>query len=269
VAAIGMDQRAALEHARAAVEAAEASRNTRLVVSSLAHVGLYETFLGEITPGLLERAVALEPQVGYLPEYESPSMVTGYRLIHQDRFDEAREWLEGADARALAHDDFASRLTILLHLAELEVGAGEWERAARHAAEGYELADQLDSDASRSALLYGLARAEALLGRVEEARAAAMRGLELARASSSVIYEFNNQRVLGSLELSLGDCAAAAGWLAPLLELEQVRSGRVGFYAVLPDAIEAHVGLGQLVQARDLLVVLGQTAEALDRPMST
>jgi DNA-binding CsgD family transcriptional regulator len=266
VAAIGLDQRAALEEARAGAEAADASGDTRLLVSSLAYVGIFETFLGEVTPGLLERAVELESHVGYLPEYESPSMVMGYRLLYHDRLDEARVSLQEADARAAAHDDFASRLTILLHLAELEVAAGEWRRAARYAAEGYELADQLDSDHSRSALLYAIARAEALLGRVDTARAAATRGLELARASTTALYEFNNQRVLGFLELSLGDCGAAVAWLAPLLEFEPVRAGRMASYTLLPDTIEALLGVGDVAQARDLVELLEETARTLDRP---
>lgn len=266
VAGSGLDQRAALEEARAAVEAAEASGDMRLLVSSLACVGVFETFLGQITPGLLERAVELEPRVGYLPEYESPSMVAGYRLLYQDRLDAARDALAEADARAAAYDDFASRLTIVLHLAELEIAAGDWRRAAQYAVEGYELADQLDSDHARSALLYAMARADALLGRVEAARAAATRGRELARASTSVLYEFNNQRVLGFLELSLGDCAAAVGWLAPLLELEPVRSGRVGSYSLLPDTIEALLGVGEPARAGGLLALLEETARTFDRP---
>jgi DNA-binding CsgD family transcriptional regulator len=265
-AARGMDQRTALEHARAAVEAAERAGDASMLASSLAYVGLFETFLGEITPGLLERAVELEERAGYLPEYESPSMVMGYRLIHQDQFEDARAWLEMADARALVQDDFTSRLTIALHLAELEIGVGRWERAAEHAAEGYALADELDSDHARCALLYVTAKAEALLGRLDSAGAAARRGIELARSSKSEIYEFNNRRVLGLVALSVEDWAAAAAWLGPLLEFESVRSRRVGFYALLPDTIEAFVGIGKLEQAGELVQLLGQTAQRLDRP---
>jgi DNA-binding CsgD family transcriptional regulator len=261
-----MDQRAALEHARAAVQAGETTDDAATLASDLAYVSLFETFLGEITPGLLERAVALEERAGYLPEYESPSVVMGYRLIRHDRFDEARSWLEAADARAQAHGDFTSRLTIALHLAELEIGAGSWERAAEHAAVGYSLADELDSDHARSALLYVTAKVEALLGRLDAARAAAKRGIELAQASKTEIYEFNNRRVLAFVALSVDDPAAAAAEFAPLLEFESVRSRRAGFHALLPDAIEAFVGVGDLDRAAELLVLLDETAQALDGP---
>jgi DNA-binding CsgD family transcriptional regulator len=259
-AGIGLDQRAGLAHARAAVQAAERVGDTGMLASSLAYVGLFETFMGDVTPGVLERAIALEERASYLRAYESPIMVMGYRLLIEDRFDEARVWLERADARAGAHDDFASRMTIALHLAELEIAAGGWERALEHAAEGYALADELDSDHSRSAFLYVTARAKALLGRLDAARADAQQGVALARSSSADVYNLHNRRVLGFVALSAEDWATAVSWLAPLLESESVHARRFGYHAFLPDVIEALVNLGRVEQAAE------EAAQQLDRP---
>lgn len=266
IANIRGDQQGALAYARSAIPLAEASGNPALLASTLAYVALFETFLGEATPGLLERAIALEDAAGYLPGYDSPSMVLGHRLVCEDRFDEARGWLEKAEHRAAARDDFTSRMWILLHLAEAELGAGNWSLAARHAAEGLELAEQLDADHSRSALLYAVTRVDALLGLVDAAREAGTRGVALARMSSSEFPEFYNQWALGFLQLSLGDSPGAMALLEPLLELGSFGASRGALCTVLPDLIEALIGVGAVDRAEELLATLEGRARELQRP---
>jgi DNA-binding NarL/FixJ family response regulator len=267
-AAVRGDQSAALAHARASITPAEASGDTRLLVSALAYVGLFETFLGTITPGLLERAVDLEPSVGYLPAYESPSMVLGYRLLYLDRFAEAREHLLVAVSNSAAHDDASAHLTALLHLAELEVMTGDWERAAPLASDGLELAEQLDADHSRAALLYIGALVDALLGRVDTARARANRGVELSRASGSDVYEALNGWVLGFVDLSSGDHVGAVATLEPLLDLRIASTPR-GLSRVLPLLVEALVGAGDIARGRALTADLEGSARAVARPTAT
>ena len=209
-AAMRGDQATALAHARASITPAEASTDARLLVSALAYVGLFETFLGTITPGLLERAADLEPSVGYLPGYESPSMVLGYRLLYLDRFAEARERFLVAVSNSAAHDDASAQLTALLHLAERGGDDGRLGTSgARSRRTGLELAEQLDADHSRAALLHIAAHVDALLGRVDTARARANRGVELSRASGSEVYELLNGWVLGFVDLSSGDHVGA------------------------------------------------------------
>jgi DNA-binding CsgD family transcriptional regulator len=263
--ASGGDLRGALAHAHAAVAAAEQSNDAAVLVSSLAAVGLFETFLGEITPGLLERAVELEPTVSHLSVYESPSVVLAYQFFYQDRLDDARHWFEVAVSRARATDDFTAQATLLLHLAEVEVMAGNWERAAALAADGLELAEQLDSDHYRAALLYVAARVDAQLGHVDAARTRASDGVMLARAVGSEVYELNNQRVLGFVHLSLRDHAGAVAALEPLLGLS-AGLGRMALCALLPDLIEALVGVDDVARARELVEVLEHNAEEFLRP---
>jgi DNA-binding CsgD family transcriptional regulator len=266
VAATRTDQRTALEHARAAAEAAADAGDHNVLASSLAYVGLFETFLEEITPGLLERAVEIEEDAGHLPEYESPRMVLGYRLAYQDRYDEARARLEEADARAVAHGDFGSRVSILLHLAEMELLAGRWQTAASHAKDGYALADQHDSDQGRSALLAVMARLQALDGRVEAARGSARLGIALAREAKTAIHELHNRRALSFVDLSLADYEAAARPLELLFASDALRTERAGLAAVLPDVIEVLVGLGDLERAGTLLSELETRAKRSTRP---
>ena len=263
-AAVRGDQASALAFARDAIAPAESSGDLELLVSTLAYVGLYETFLGTVSPGLLERAAALEADVGYLPAYESPRMVLGYRLLYRDQLDEARDCFEAARSSAAAHDDTSAHLTVLLHLAELEVLAGNWNRAAALAEEGLELAEELDADHSRAALLHVAAQVDALLGRLDEARTRATRGVELAHGSRSEVYEWLNGCVLGFVDLSIGDHGGAIAVLEPLLALgfASTPGGRTR----LPVLIDALIGAGQLERAQEFVEVLEKAARGLDRP---
>jgi DNA-binding CsgD family transcriptional regulator len=259
------DQQGALAHARAAIVSAEQSNDTALLAATLAYVALFETFLGEITPGLLERAVELEPTAGYLSAYESPGVVLAYRFLYQDRVDEARHWFEVAAANARTHDDFTAQLTLLLHLTEVELIAGNWELASAMAADGLELAEQLDSDHYRSALLYVAAKADANLGHVDAAHDHASEGVSLAREVKTEVYEFNNQRVLGFVALSLRDYAGAVAALEPLLAFG-LASSRSGLCALLPDLVEALVGAGDVARARELVEILERNVAEFRRP---
>jgi len=75
-----------------------------------------------------------------------------------------------------------------------------------------------------------------------------------------------NRHVLGFLELSLGDAAAASDWLVPL----STAAATMGFeepavLRFLPDSVEALIGAGDLVQASSLLAPFEKRARALSR----
>ena len=115
-----------------------------LLIQSLGVVGHFETYTGEITPGLLEQAVALEESAASASAHYSPAQIYALRLMYADRLDEARDRLELALDRAReAGDEFECR-NILNHLTQLDVRAGSWGRAEQHARELEELVDRLD-----------------------------------------------------------------------------------------------------------------------------
>ena len=73
--------------------------------------------------------------------------------------------------------------------------------------------------------------------------------------------------VLGFLELSLSDPAAAIERLEPVLEfLEAMGSAEPGVIPCVPDAIEALVASGELERADELLVAHAEKGRAHDRP---
>jgi DNA-binding CsgD family transcriptional regulator len=73
--------------------------------------------------------------------------------------------------------------------------------------------------------------------------------------------------VLGQLELSVDDPAAALGWLEPVADMLQAGGiGEPGRYPFTPDLIEAWAATGQLDRAAGRLAWLQDAALRLDHP---
>ena len=114
----------ALVHARRAAALAEGAGDDELLVGALGIVLDFEFWSGDVTPGLLDRALELEARVAGPSSYDCPSAAAGRWLMCQDRYDEARQLLEGLLERAAAAGDESGRGGLLLHLTELECRAG-------------------------------------------------------------------------------------------------------------------------------------------------
>jgi DNA-binding CsgD family transcriptional regulator len=249
----------ALADARLGLEMAEHLGDPDPLARAIARIAALQTWTLDITPGLLERGVALEEKLDRPLEYwESPTMAFGRHLVFLGELDRARTVLERQEERAAARGDEGSRVHLLFHMTMLEWFSGRWERALRHADQALELAEQIHDDLYRGMMLFGKAHIEALLGHIDVARAAAEEGLLLGDATADVLFPIWNLGVLGHVELALGHFEAASRYLHPL-------PGRLisfGWNDVIdplwPDAIEALIGLGDLEQAR---VYLGHFEE--------
>ena len=258
----------ALAHARLGLAAAERAGDEAALALALATVAILETGSAvEATPGLLERAVALEDGGLVLDPYVSPSKRFGVRLMCEGRLDEARERLFRAFDNALGVGDERAQIGLFILLAELECRAGNWPLADGHAADGYEHAEQIGREHDMSALLYASALVDAHLGRVDQAREAAERGIALSESCGDEIFRCQSQAVLGFLELSVGDPAAADRILRPLAaHLAVARWREPSFSGELPNAIEALVELGELEEARRLLADLQDRVSRIVSP---
>jgi DNA-binding CsgD family transcriptional regulator len=199
--------------------------------------------------------------------YESPGFQLGLRLMCQDRLDEARERLLAAYTRGVDAGSEPAKASALLHLTELECRAGNWELASRYATEGLAMGEQFGLEYQGGAHLYPMALVDAYLGNAERARAVAEKGVAVSEAIGDEIFRAQNTSVLGFIELSLGDPAAADRHLRPLADwLEGNGWGEPSVYRVLPNAIEALIQLGELAEARrllDRLEVRGREAKSL------
>jgi DNA-binding CsgD family transcriptional regulator len=254
-------------HAQAAVALAEAARDSAQLRQALADLATVRMFRGHgVQHELMTRALALESRAGETAIENRPTHELGLQLLHTDEFDQARRLLQAEAERALEHGDVDSRLGALPLLTMLEIRAGDWPLADQYATECLELARQADSSNGEPVALYGRALVDAHLGRVETARAAAERGSTLAAAMGNETWRVQNQWVLGFLELSLGDPAGAHLRLGPLVgALHTIGVGEPALFPVLPDEIEALIGVGELDQAEPLIEELHAQGQALDR----
>jgi DNA-binding CsgD family transcriptional regulator len=255
----------ALEHARQAVAYAEAAGDAGLRVRSVSYLAHFQTLTGTAEPGLLERAIYLEQELEHPCSYYGPGAMLGLRLMWTDRLTEARPHLEKACALASGAGDEVARAALLVHLAQLETRAGDWARARGYADEAMLLADQIGLRQIQSGSRSAAAMVAALCGQVEEARATAEAGLAVSRAAKEVIFEAHNLAVLGYLELSLRNPAAADTHLRRLPDLyARIGYGNPGVNPYLPNAIEAALGVGEVPRAEGLLTPL--TRAAPDNP---
>jgi DNA-binding CsgD family transcriptional regulator len=254
-------------HAQAAVALAEAADDSAQLVQALAELGRVRMFRGHgVQQELLTRALALESSAGEAAIEHRPTLELGRQLLFADELDQARPLLQAEAAHALERGSIEARGYALRLLTELEIRTGNWPLADQYASEWLELAHQADTSNGEPIALYGRALVDAHLGRVEAARTTAEQGSAHAAAIGDEISRVLNEYVLGFLELSLGDPARVHARLGPLVgALHAMGVGEPTLFPVLPDEIEALIGLGELDQAKPLIEELHAQGRRLDR----
>ena len=254
----------ALEPSREALALAEAAGDEYVLAVTLTRTAELEVVLGlaEDPVAHFQRALDLDARVRIKPEWAAPTLLACC-LIQAGRIDEAVPLLRGQYGRTLEEGDEDGRAFLCLPLAEREWMAGRWERAAGYAREGLELAEQVGARVLYGALLPTLALIEASRGDVEAARAHAIEGLVLCRSIGEHAYAVYSSQVLGFLELSLGNAAAAEKCLTGY----SVERGIEGYKRIsfIGDRIEALVQLGELETAAELAEELERRGDALHR----
>ena len=259
------DVASALSRARQAAELAERCGDDVIVIQCRGVVAHFETYTGEITPGLLEGAVALEKRTPNARAHYSPAQILALRLMYADRLGEAREMLEASLQRTRAAGDEYERRNILVHLAQLELRAGRWEQAETYAIELEQLLAVLG--VGREAAAFLRAAIDTHYGRVAAAQAVFDLALAHGPSGPPGVFGLLLRWMRGFLALSCGDAAEAARILEPLAaELLASGYGNPGVRPLLPDAIEALVGAGRFEAARRLLASLERGGRSLDNP---
>jgi DNA-binding CsgD family transcriptional regulator len=257
---IGRAQKGAM----AAVKAAERAGEPLLLVQSMAFALLSAAFAGKpVRDEFVERALTLEKALPGVPIHYPPSLAVGLRKMYLGRLDEARLKMVTARQRMLDLGDDYMVGAALLHLAELEVRAGNWAIASELAEAGHQISVEMGLGQQQSALLYAKALVAAHQGRVEEARAAATEGSRL--AFPGYVFDQLSRAVLGFLELSLGDLAEADRHLRPLPgELASMGFAEPSISVAPPNAVELLVELGELAEGRRLVDEMERQATSLD-----
>jgi DNA-binding CsgD family transcriptional regulator len=263
------DLAASERHARAALQLAEELQEPRVMAEAFQAYPFVEFLLGRgVDQELLDRGIALE---GHLEgEFKShvlrASFVAAQLLKFTDRLDEARRTFTELLGDAAAHGVETPISQIRYHLAELECRAGNWDAAMEHARESRAAAQRNRMGPMSSEGHFAVGLVEAHLGRADSARLEALEGLRVAEAGGEILLVIPNLSVLGFLELSLGRPAEADAYLSRAVELEQAMGVREpAYFRIVPDEVEALVGLGRLDEAEALLAPFEDAGRSLDR----
>jgi DNA-binding CsgD family transcriptional regulator len=257
----------AVEHAELAAGLALEIGDEVLAAEALGSRLLPETLLGRETAAeTAARALELQEAARDSRVLGQPRWVVGVYWWWTDALELARDAnIEMLD-RARELGDESSAPYILVLLGAIECTLGLLDSALERALEGRELATQSGQPTlvAYHLALESLVRAQA--GQVEEARAAALHAFELVPETGGRPAELLARAALGQLELSLGDCVAAAERLAPSVEFVR-REGFAEPAAIrfVVDQIEALIEGGREGDALELLDWYEANARRLER----
>jgi ATP/maltotriose-dependent transcriptional regulator MalT len=242
------DVAASLADGRSAHEKAEQAGDPVLLAGVIARLAQAEAWAADITPGLLERGVEIEEQLGLELDYRvSPRSYLPRLLMRRGELDRARGLLVELDARAAARGHEYTRMNALWYLTMLEWLAGRWGLALDYATAADEVTEQIQHTAGFAGRFKALVEAD--LGLVDKARASAEQGLAHARAFANEAFVIIILGTLGRIELMLGNLSAAADCLRELPE--RLLAGGLNDPAqpLWADAIETLIAVGELDRA--------------------
>jgi DNA-binding CsgD family transcriptional regulator len=261
----GGDLAAAEREARRSLELAERLDDAPLLPEALAAFGICEFLGGRDGTDLIARAASLP---GSLPDvYTTPTVTLALRQLWSGELDAARSTLEPVIDHLASEGLYTLATEPYEILGEIECRAGRFELAARHAATAVEIKLGAGFEDIGGLTLFPLALVEAHRGDVEPAREHAERGLAWSERRGDRFYANANRAVLGFVELSLRRFAEAREHLDAVVEfLHGMGVREPGVIPVLPDAIEARIGVGDLDGAAVLLDELEDMTRARRRP---
>jgi DNA-binding CsgD family transcriptional regulator len=261
------------EHASASRRWARRITDPAVRAESLSTFAMVEFLLGRPARDLMAEAVRLEDQAmregpgSQATVFTASRTCHGLQLLWAGELDAAREVLHQELAEYERLGRYVVRGELLTYLAEVECRAGNWDVAAGHAQEAYDIDVESGWLLGVGHMLFPKALVAALSGDVDTARSDAEEGLRQSLRNEDTLDASCNRAVLGFLELSLSNPSAALERLEPVLAfLEELGSPEPGVIPCVPDAVEALVSLGRLDEAEGLVDRLERQGRTLDRP---
>lgn len=243
----------AAEHADAAVAAAETSEDSRRIAYALGVAAFVAVVSGNASyERPLRRALSLEHELETVDEW-SPSAVAAECRRLTGEVAESRHSYETVRRRAIEAGDATVEQWAAFGLAYAEMLSGSYARAAELADSVLDLSDQMHVMQIPARTLR--AHVHAYVGDRRLARELVLENLAAARTAGEPMHEFSALNVLGFIEISEGDHAAAAR----TYELARGLAGSLGarsstVLCALLFEVEAAGGAG----------LAEQSAEALD-----
>lgn len=265
------DFESALRYGRHAVACAEAAGDQPVLGQCLTTLAHIEICAGVPAASHLERALAIcdrLPETLQRNPWEQPRFIMGLQALLAGELTEARGLLEPIYECADTEERAYSLAFAIAYLVELEWRAGAWGRAAELAGRCLTLVAEVDQAMARAGLLRCSALVAAGLGRLEEARTLARRSIEAADAVGWREDRLLSSWLLGFVELSQGNTAAAAAAAPRPADIALLFGphGNPGAFPFWADAVESLVETGALERAEELTHWLERSAPGLDHP---
>jgi DNA-binding CsgD family transcriptional regulator len=253
-----------IEYGELAVAAASRVGDAALCCRALAAYGLMHFNAGRGIPtAQMEEALSLERSLAEWPLDEGPTAVFGHQLFWAADVDRARPLFHVVSSAMKARNDPAEEAAALWYLGLIEWRAGNWELADRYIADSLDLYTQLGTLTPPGA--FPAAVIAAHRGRVDDARGRAQAEAARAQAEGMRVAASGHTWVLGFIELSLGDAAAALAYLRRSHGLRNEFMLEPAMHLVLGDLLEALIALGELDEADEIIGTWDERSRRLDR----
>ena len=262
------DSVAAARYARTAVRHAENEDDPAALATALSSLALFEARTGRATAlAHIERALALGASDRLRLSRAAPERIYAQILMGQGQVKRAKALLRDVYDSELERGSEGSLAIVLATLSLAEIRAGALDDAGAHAWEGYLSSLGTGQRLQRIFTLATVAHVAALRGHVDETYARVEEARQLISLTDFDPLLGHAGTVLGLLELSRGDPAAAHRALEPFnahLAERPVRES--GWFRFLADEIEALVLLGDVAAAvRALAKLEARRRVLLDR----
>ena len=257
----------ARSRAAVVIAQARAARNPVALRQALAAAGFLAALAGDPGAGDRLREAVQLPGLADTPYlHDAPETILAMWHLWRGEVDPARDLLNTVMAAAERQGSEESADIARIFLAEVEWRAGNWVAAAAHAA-AHARWSRESSHGQEGTSAYVVSLLEASRGNLERARELAATGAGQAEAQSDWTFAAQCRWVLGMLELSADDPAAALRWLDPLADMLQTGGiGEPGCYPFTPDLIEVWAVTGHVDRAASRLAWLQEAARRLDHP---
>jgi DNA-binding CsgD family transcriptional regulator len=267
VAVLMGDLMAAVRHAHAALQHAQAIEDDGLRAEALAVTTICDFIAGHApADDMIEEALLLEDPLRTTFVQLRPTSVAGLFFMWTGRLERATTLLRLLRSRMLEAGEESDLPMGTFHLTWLECWRGDLPAAAALADEALAVTEQVGGEATRALALLARSLPRAFAGDAEGARADVEASLEICERIGWRYAIVWGLTILGFVSLSVGDATEVDRTLQPLVDLaEELGIGEPMTAPFLPDEVEALVALGQLDRAEALLDPFHRRAVELDR----
>ena len=259
----------AMQRADEAVATALRLDRPELVSEALGMRATLRFVLGEgLDEADMRRALEVNDYPLSLPLAARPGVQNALLLAWTGQLDAANEAMAAIRKRCIERGEESELIFVGFHSVLLQVWRGNLAEAELVAEDTMERALQFDGDLPLFIALTVRAMIGAYAGRADEVRRDTAEALVASqRCASQRLGEWPITN-LAFLEVSLGNYEAALRTLSPLISmLERMpQSTEIIAASFVPDAAEAMIGLGRLVETERIIDMLESNGRRLDRP---